>query len=136
MDPNTTTTREIERLIRMGDASRARLSVDLLELRHRLDVPTRIRTSLREHPSRWLGGSLIAGLGASLLFRRRAAPPKVAKGKLGWVLTLAVAAARPLVKSWLADRLKQQFSASLSATRFGQFTKRAIPTSQTPSDPL
>jgi len=122
---------EIERLIRIGDASRARLSDEVALLRQRFDVPARLRASMRGHPGGWLGGSLAAGLGVSLLLRRKPAAKK-RKGWLGWGLSLGVAALRPAVKAWLANRLKQQFAPHSSVV----FRPPSIPASQTRQDSL
>lgn len=125
---------EIERLIRLGEASRARLSDEFATLRQRFDVPARLRASLRGHPGTWLGGSLVAGLGASLLFRRKPAAKrrKGLPGLLGWGASLAFTALRPALKGWLIGRLKQQLSPRPAA----DFRPLSIPASQTRQDPL
>jgi hypothetical protein len=99
---------EIERLIRLSEASRACLSHDAAAFRQRLDVPARVRQALCEHPAKWLGGSLAAGLAAVLFIRRRkAAPPKKHRGVRGLLFSLAIAAVRPIIKTWLTDLCKQ-----------------------------
>lgn len=97
---------EISRLIRQSEISRAYLGSEAVALRQRLDVPARIRGSLKEHPTGWLFGSLASGLAASLFFRRKPATPKKPRGFPGVLLGLTLTAARPLVKVWLADQLK------------------------------
>jgi hypothetical protein len=99
---------EIQRLIGLGEASRAHLSRDVAILRQRLDVPTRLRHSITEHPAKWLGGSLAAGTAAVLLFRRK--PPQVQKKHRGLraiVFSLAITTIRPIIKTWLNGQLKQ-----------------------------
>lgn len=97
---------EIERLIRQSEISRAYLGSEIVALRQRLDVPARIRGSLKEHPTGWLFGSVASGLAASLFFRRKPAPAKKPRGIPGVLLGLTLTAVRPLVKVWLGDQLK------------------------------
>lgn len=106
MDPKLPVQPEIARLIRQSEISRAYLGSEAVALRQRLDVPARIRGSLKEHPTGWLFGSVASGLAASLLFRRKPAAPKKPRGIPGVLLGLTLTAARPLVKVWLADQLK------------------------------
>jgi len=98
---------EIQRLIRLSEASRACLESEAVALKHRLDVPSRIRGSLHDHPSAWLFGSVASGLAASLMFRRRPAAPKKRRGISGALIGLTLTAARPLAKVWLSGQLKQ-----------------------------
>lgn len=131
MAAKSTTSEEIERLIRLSAASRSQLAAEVVALKARFDLPTRLRSSVRGHPGAWLGGSLIAGLGTSLLLRRKPAA-KARKGWLGWTLPLATSMLRPALKLWLADRLKQQFTPRPTT----DFHKTSIPASQTLRDPL
>lgn len=111
---------ELERLIRLTEESRARITVDLAVLRRRLDVPARARRSLRAHPSRWVGGSLVAGLVASFLFRRKKvvvwagdAPPPVkrrlrkARGLLGTLFAMASPLLVNFAKGWIRGQIRQ-----------------------------
>lgn len=100
-------TEETERLIRLASQARSHLSGEIAALKHQLDVPARVRDSLKSNPLGWLGGSLASGVAASLLFRGR----RPATGKKPRSFPLAVAgliltAARPLLKVWLADQVK------------------------------
>ena len=98
-------------LIRRSQAARERLGVDLADLRHRFDVPSRIRHSLDSHPIGWIGGGLAAGLLASLALRRpKPAVQKRKAGLSGLALTAAGALARPLLKAWLSGRLASVMS--------------------------
>lgn len=101
---------EIQRLILLSQASRSFLGEEIIALRHKLDVPARLRDSLKNHPSTWLFGSLASGLAASLLFRRRPAVAKKRRGIPGTLLGLTLTAARPLAKVWLTDQLKNWIS--------------------------
>lgn len=97
---------EIRLLIRRSQAARVRLGTDLAELKQRIDVPSRIRQSLVANPAGWIGGGLLAGLLASLSFRRsKPAAPKKRSGITGFALTAAGTLAKPLLKAWLSGRL-------------------------------
>lgn len=97
---------EIQRLIQLSAAARSCLQGEATTLRHRLDIPSRVRSSLMDHPAGWILASLASGLAASFLLRRK--PPTTTKRRAipGILLGLTLTAARPLVKIWLADQLK------------------------------
>ena len=103
---------KLRSLISRSQAARERLSVDIADFKHRIDLPSRLRHSLNTHPAGWIGGGLVAGLLASLSFRRqKPAPEKKRSGLTGLALTAAGALARPMLKSWLAGR----FSSALAS---------------------
>jgi hypothetical protein len=110
MDRKIPKKQELERLIRLSEAARSCLEKEAFILKQRLDVPTRIRSSLKSHPAGWLAGSLASGLAASLLFRHRptkSAPPEKKPRSLPLsLLGLTLTAARPLAKVWLTGQLK------------------------------
>ncbi|MES2475410.1 MAG: hypothetical protein V4640_06495 [Verrucomicrobiota bacterium] len=73
----------------------------------KLDVPARVRSSLKDNPTGWLIGSAASGLAASLFLRRKPEKPVREKsshplGFLALILTLV----RPLAKVWLTDQVK------------------------------
>jgi hypothetical protein len=112
-----------EALIRRAEAARRQLSAEYAAIRHRLDVPARVKDSLRNHPLGWVGGSLAAGLAASTLLRHKpkeetSRPAKRRGGIAGFALTAATALAKPMLKAWLANRLQgippERFSPWLS----------------------
>ena len=108
---------EIQRLIQKSEAARGVLGSEIRELKHKLDVPGRIKDSLRSHPTGWLGGSVVAGMATSLLFRRKPKREKAEVKKktlLGFLLTLAIAGLRPFVKVWLAGQLKGYLAAKFA----------------------
>ncbi len=121
MDRHPQSTPQIEQLIRLSEASRSQLSKQAAAVRQRLDVPGRVLNSLRRHPSAWLGGVLTTALTVTFLLRR---PPSTAKPRRSWsglLGSLAVTAARPLVKAWLTTQLQQFVMAQLhSATLMRQ----------------
>jgi DNA-binding transcriptional regulator/RsmH inhibitor MraZ len=113
MDRKLSKSQEIERLIRIGDAARYQLGSDAVLLKQRLDVPSRLRSSLKSHPTGWLFGSLASGLAASLLFRRRPERERVEKKPRSFplvVLGLTLTAVRPFAKVWLTDQVKNYLS--------------------------
>lgn len=115
---------EIERLIELSEISRRFLENEATHLRQKLDLPSRLRDSLREHPSKWLAGSLVSGLAASFLFRSRPAPIKKRRGIPATVVGLTLTAARPLLKVWLANQVKQVVSGNSSIPFPGQVRQK------------
>jgi hypothetical protein len=125
MDRKLSETQEIQRLIRLSEASRSCLDAEATALKHRLDVPARIRGSLAQHPTSWVFGSLASGLAASLMFRRKpaAAAGKKRRGIPGVLLGLTLTAARPLVRVWLADQANRWLTGASSGLSIPSFSK-------------
>lgn len=112
MDRKISHQQETERLIRIAEIARTRLGNDAHALVERLDVVSRVRTSLKTHPKGWLLGGLATGFATSALFRRRpAAPAKTIKSRnlALTLLGLTLTAVRPLAKVWLTDQLGNYF---------------------------
>lgn len=105
--------RETEALIRRLAASRTALGHDLAILRHRLDVPARVKESVMSKPLAWFGGSLGAGLVASFLLKGRKSKPKPEKvvRRSLWSLALggAFTLARPALQTWAMSELRKRF---------------------------
>jgi len=99
--------------MRLSAASRGQLSQQAADLRQRFDVPGRLLQSLRGHPLAWLGGGLASAFGATLLLHRSPATPKRGRGWRGLLGSLALSAARPVIKNWLAAQLQQFVLAQL-----------------------
>ena len=113
MDRKPSESPEILRLVHLAEQSRALLGEEASRLRQKLDLPSRMRDSLRNHPSSWLFGSLATGLAASFAFRRRpAATVKKRRGIPATLLGLTLTAARPIAKVWLAGQAKRWLAAS------------------------
>jgi hypothetical protein len=122
---------EIEALIRRSRAARQELKTAYAAFRHKLDVPARVKDSLRAHPLGWFGGSLATGLLASFFVSKghshkntetAAEPKKKRAGLGGFALTAAASMAKPLVKAWLAKKLRGPsagFQPTLFRRRFG-----------------
>ena len=104
-----------EALIARIEASRHAVADDLGALRRRFDVPTRIRESFRSRPLAWFGGSLGAGLVASLFFKPHRpapapAPVPARRGRWGMILGGAFTLARPALQSWALKELRNRFA--------------------------
>lgn len=124
---------EVEQLIRQAQAARRCLSSEAEVLRHKLDIPARIRSSLAGHPGTWMAGSLFSGLAASLFFRRKRKPAPVAakpKSTLFAVLGLLLTALRPLAKIWLANQAKRWLTESSSPAPSSRPIPRPLPGSK------
>jgi hypothetical protein len=103
MDRKLPKDQDIERLIRLGETARSVLGHEAVLLKQRLDVPARIRGSLKEHPAGWLLGSLAA----SLLLRLRPRPAEKKHRSVPLTLLgLTLTAVRPMAKIWLTDQVK------------------------------
>jgi hypothetical protein len=105
--------RQTEALIGRLAASRNALGHDLAILRHRLDVPARVKESVMSKPIAWFGGSLGAGLVASFLLKGRKSKPKPEKvmRRSLWSLALggAFTLARPALQAWATNELRKRF---------------------------
>jgi hypothetical protein len=97
---------EIQRLIQLSAAARCCLESQIIALKQRVDIPSRLRGSLAHHPASWMIGSLAAGLATSLAFHRKPSTENKRRGIPATLLGLTLTAARPLVKVWLADQVK------------------------------
>ncbi len=132
MDRKSAEKSEVESLIRLSAAARSRLTHDAISLREMLDVPARIRHSLHNKPGIWLTGSIVSGLAASMLFRRKkSARAEKSRGIVGTLLSLTLTTARPLLKIWLGDALRKWLSHRITtSTVFNQATHRDTDPSQ------
>ena len=113
MARNTHQKADIQALIHQAALSRSLLSGEVASLRKKLDLPHRIRASLKENPSKWLLGSMASGLFASSLFRRKPkkeAAPKKHRGLLLTVAGLGVSALQPFARIWLTNQVKNYLS--------------------------
>ena len=92
---------------------------------HALDLPSRLKASMSGSPAKWLGGSLAAGLVASLLFRsrRKNAPSRLAatvKKERGSLLSLAFSLSKPVLKIYATKLLKDYLARRLMAGEQGR----------------
>lgn len=107
-------------MVRRGAESRLILTGAHTRLRHSLDLPSRIKAAIIGAPTKWLGGALIAGFGASFLFRprKRKTSAKVAavkkeRGFLLGLLVLVFNLSKPAVKIYATKLLKDYLSRRL-----------------------
>lgn len=112
MDSKLSRQQEIERLIRNGDNARWFISSEVRTLKAKLDVPSRVRNSLKGNPLGWLFGSAASGMVASLLFRRKSARSAGKKSSARPIrfLALILTLVRPIAKVWLTGRVKSYLS--------------------------
>jgi hypothetical protein len=94
---------------------------------HAIDLPSRIKASMSGSPAKWLGGSLAAGLAASLLFRpgqkKSPARPVAAKKERGFVpglLALALSLSKPALKIYATKLLKDYLAHRLTVGSRGK----------------
>lgn len=128
MDRKLSTPEQIERLIRLSESSRSCLRDEALSLKQRLDVPTRVRGSLKNHPTGWMLGSLAAGLAASWMLRRKpASAEKKHRGLLLTLLGLTVTAVRPFAKAWLTDQVRNYLTGRATLPSASYFSTGPIP---------
>ena len=113
MDRELSKDQQIEQLIRQSQIARSFLESEANVLRQKLDVPARLRSSLKGHPTGWLFGSAATGLAASLLFRRKPAPAaRQNRGLPLKILGLILTLARPMAKLWLSGQVKNYLAAT------------------------
>ena len=135
MAANIPNEQEIQRLIRQADSARSCLKAEYLELRQRLDVPARLRQSLKFHAGGWLAGALASGAATGFLLRggkrRRDGSSKKRGGIFMAGLGLILTALRPFAKVWLTDRVKTH----LLGRANGYLTMKTGPV-RTPAKPV
>lgn len=122
-DP-TEKSKRLAELVKRSEASRLVLSDAHAGLMHALDLPSRLKASMSGSPAKWLGGSLAAGLVASLLFRSRKknAPSRLAtvKKERGSLLSLAFSLSKPALKIYATKLLKDYLARRLMAGEQGR----------------
>lgn len=107
MDRQPSKPTDVEILIQASQASRQLLSREIAGLKHRLDVPARVRESLTREPATWVLGSVVSGLFASLLFRRPKTVAQKSRSFSRKLLGLTLTAAQPIIKASLSGWLKE-----------------------------
>lgn len=131
MDRKFPKSTEIERLIQTSHAARCFLDAEATSLRQRLDFPTRIRSSVKHHPTGWLAGFLASGLAAGLMFRRKPVVVDQKRRSLpAAFLGLTLTAVRPVAKVWLTGQVK-----NFLATQLGRSQARTVDPGRSHSHP-
>jgi hypothetical protein len=112
---------ELAELIRCSDVARFQISQAHLQLKQKLDIPLRIRNSLKASPLKWLGGSVAAGFVGSLLFRSKRKQPKLESGSekksRGWffaLLMMLFTLVKPTLKIFASKILKDYLQNQMS----------------------
>jgi hypothetical protein len=119
--------KRIRELIEQAEIARRALAGSFTKLRGTLNVPARLRSSLMGHPGGWMAGSLVSGLAASLLFRRKPKTVSKSRGIPFAILAMLGTAARPLVKAWLLGRLKHFVTRAQSSAPPSRPVARPLP---------
>jgi hypothetical protein len=119
---------ELEALIKRSEAARFQIGQEYLQLKQKLDVPLRIRDSLKSNPLKWLGGSMGAGFLGSFLFRskRGKATDKVEKKHRGWfvkLLLMLFPLVKPTIKIYATKLLKDYVQGQIKRRAIGKFEK-------------
>lgn len=111
---------ELAELIRSSEVARVQIGQAHHQLRQKLELPLRIRDSLKSSPLKWLGGSLGAGFIGSLLFRSKRREPKHEpekkhRGLFVGLLMMLFGLVKPTLKVYatklLTDYLQNQINA-------------------------
>ena len=108
-------------LTQQAAASRLVISQGYVQLRNRLDVSARIKDSIERHPTKWVSGTLAAGLFVSRFFRTGKKAARVvaatsgsSHGLLFRSATMVFSLSKPFLKTYalklLQDYLRQRYS--------------------------
>jgi hypothetical protein len=110
----------IEALIQRSELSREELTGHIQILKHRINLPARLKESVRSRPGVWFGSSVAIGLLATMIFRRKSVPlpvkTKSRKGLLGIAFTAAITLAKPAIKTLLLAEIRKRFLPPAPAT--------------------
>lgn len=111
---------ELAELIRRSEAARIQIGHAHLQLKKKLDIPLRIRDSLKSSPWKWLGGSLGVGFLGSFMFRSkrpeiRYEPEKKHRGWFIGLLMMLFALAKPTLKIYATKLVKDYLQNQLNA---------------------
>ncbi|MDB4353854.1 hypothetical protein N9Z02_00980 [Akkermansiaceae bacterium] len=77
-------------------------------LSRELSVSRQLKKSVQSHPIPWFAGAFGTAVIAALILRRPQASGVVKKSKVGMLLGLGFALAKPSITKWAADRLKEE----------------------------
>ena len=124
---------EIAELIRRIEISRASVGSHVVQLKHTLDVPSRIKRSVTTSPLAWFGGSLGAGVIASRIFRRK--PKKVetkSKGLTGLLFATLLTLIKPAIRGLIMSELQRRFKVHTSGQNATQETQLPLSKYQAP----
>ena len=115
---------ELQDLVRKSEAARLEIGRARQALKRKLDVPSRIKESLKAQPTKWIGGSILVGFVASVLFRprekkvrRERKSLKKRKSSLPRLLRLFITLSQPAVKIYATKLLKDYLENQLTRGR-------------------
>jgi hypothetical protein len=104
-------------------ASRQQLSWELRGLRYEMDIPRRIRRSMREHMGLWIGAAVAVGVIVIMLPRKKEVHVDLAKGLQGkpgkkfleagfllGLLRMAAPLLKPMVKNFITQKMRGRAS--------------------------
>lgn len=114
-------TAETEALIQRLEASRSDLGEQVVDLRQRLDVPTRIKSSVKGKPWLWFGGAMGAGLVLGRILRRPKKTKIIRKKNplIGFALTTGFALLKTALKQVVTNELQRRRTAQNKTTEEG-----------------
>lgn len=109
-------------------ASRQQVSWELRGLRYEVNIPRRIRRSMREHMGLWIGAAVAVGVIVMMLPRKKEVHVDLAKGLKGrpekkfleagfllGLLRLAAPLLKPMVKNFITQKMRgRQFGRTRS----------------------
>jgi hypothetical protein len=107
---------QIESLVLRADAARNALGDNLLTLRHKADVPSRIKEKIRSHPILVFGSTALGGLILARLFFRKSprpappTPPTPRRGIKNMLFQVLCDSAKPAIQAWLIQQVKKSLS--------------------------
>ena len=117
-----------EQIKREIDLSRERLAREVDGLRYELDIPRKIRNSLRSQTTIWIGAAAVIGLALSFLPRRKkeiyldaksgrspTKHPFLEAGFLLGALKIAATLLRPMITKFVAAKMRDFSSKSRSS---------------------
>ncbi len=119
MAKSTQKSHELAELIRRSEAARIQIGHAHLQFKKKLDIPLRIRDSLKSSPMKWLGGSLGVGFLGSFLFRSkrpevRHEPEKKHRGWFVGLLMMLFTLVKPSLKIYATKMLKDYLQHQMS----------------------
>jgi len=122
MAQSSATSKRLAELVKNSEASRLVLFDIHAGLMHAVELPARLKSAMFSSPVKWLGGSMLAGLVASLLFRSgkmnatsRLTTAKKEHGIMLGLLSLAFSLSKPALKVYATKLLKDYLARRLTA---------------------
>ena len=112
---------DLAELVRKSEAARLKLGEAHRDLRQKLDVPARVKDSIKSQPQKWLGASLVAGFAGSFLIKMKKGKAKrkvSAGGKLKSLfptpISVVLKLLKPAVKIYLAKVIRDYVENQIS----------------------